>query len=413
MASNDLSASESRVPGVLAGSIVPTIIGSAFVVARLYTRKFHLSTWGADDTLISISWLVSIGLAVINGMSVVYGSGRRQVFQSVSEMIATMKLAFVSRVVYQFVLCTMKLGICFFYLRVFQDRTSKITVYIMLGFILVSALATEFTTIFSCKPVSGAWKSGEQNCLPAAPNYIANTACNVGGDLALMIFVIPRIVPLQISRRQKICLLSVVSLGILIIVAAIAKLIAILKLNNNNDLAWDVANIISWTSIEVNTGLLCASAPCIKPLLHKTFPSLLITLSAPSPSCVQHSPETGDNKTARSLHSRKSVMIPHLKKAFHSKTMTGLEEVKLKTIKAKKYDKGTFAYAIRKRDEAFDHEANMMDQSGSESVERWLGRIVDEESVITAAVSAALSWGGHSGPAERSENIPSVSLSSG
>lgn len=113
-----------------------------------------------------------------------------------------MKLAFASRVVYQFVLCTTKLGICSFYLRIFQDRHSKITVYALIGFILVSALAIEFTFIFSCKPVSGAWTLGEQNCLPVNPSFIANTVCNVVGDLALMIFVIPKIGKLQCNYHD-------------------------------------------------------------------------------------------------------------------------------------------------------------------------------------------------------------------
>ncbi|KAK6581032.1 hypothetical protein PZA11_006520 [Diplocarpon coronariae] len=397
MASNDLSASDSRVSGVLAGFIVPTIIGSAFVIARLYARKLHLSTWGTDDTLISISWVVSIGLAVINGLFVVYGSGRRPVFQTLQDLIATMKLAFVSRVVYQFVLCTMKLGICSFYLRVFRDRTSRITVYTLLGFILVSAMAIEFTFIFSCKPVSGAWTLGEQNCLPATPILIANTVCNVVGDLALMIFVIPRIV---------------VGLGLLVVVAAIARLIEIHKLNKSDDFAWEGVNIISWTSIEVNTGLLCASAPCIKPLLKKTFPSLT-TIPGPSPSFLQTSPDTGETKTALSHQSRSSALIPHLKKAFYLKTKAGLEEVRLKTTMSKKYSNGTFTYAKRKRDEAFDHEANMMDKSGGEGVERWLGRIVDEESVKMAAASVAMSSDGNFWSRERSEKRPSVSLTSG
>ncbi len=110
-----------------------------------------------------------------------------------SDIIATMKLAFASRVMYQFVLCTTKLGICSFYLRIFQDRPSRVVVYALLGFILISAVAIEFSFILSCKPVSGAWTLGEHNCLPLNPSFIANTVCNVVGDLALIAFVLPKI----------------------------------------------------------------------------------------------------------------------------------------------------------------------------------------------------------------------------
>ncbi|MAD84584.1 MAG: hypothetical protein CL912_16620 [Deltaproteobacteria bacterium] len=92
------------------------------------------------------------------------------------------------------------------------------------------------------------------------------------------------------------------------------------------------------------------------------------------------------------MQSHKSAFIPHLKKAFSRKAKTGLEEVKLKTIKAKRHSRGTFAYAIRKRDDAFQ-EGDLEDLRGGASVENWLGRIVDEEAVKKAAATVALSDG--------------------
>lgn len=223
------------------------------------------------DTLITASWarapkifsintnpsqVVSLGLAAISCLFVEYGAGHHQDLSTSADMIATKKLTFANRIVYQFVLGTTKLGICSFYLRIFQDKWSKRFIYALLAFILVAALTMEFTIIFSCKPVSDAWALGEKDCLPPQPSYIGNTIANVFSDLALMAFVIPKIcefflgdlmrarqlnispkAALQIPRRQKIYIFSVVSLGILVVIASIFRLISIIRFNNSPDLA--------------------------------------------------------------------------------------------------------------------------------------------------------------------------------
>jgi len=44
---------------------------------------------------------------------------------------------------------------------------------------------------------------------------------------------------------------------------------------NTVDISWDSYDITIWSSVEVNTGLFCASAAAIKPFVRKIFPSLL------------------------------------------------------------------------------------------------------------------------------------------
>ncbi|KAH9215919.1 hypothetical protein DL95DRAFT_297998, partial [Leptodontidium sp. 2 PMI_412] len=387
--------SESRVASVLAGSIIPHVISSVFVVARLYSRKFISNSWGADDTLISISWVGSIFLGVIQCLFVEFGAGYHQDRLTSEDVLSMKKLSFANRMVFQFVICTTKLGICAFYLRLFRDKWSRWFLYALLAIVAALSLSMELTIIFSCKPISDAWSLGKRNCIPFPPTFIANTCCNIAVDLALMAFVLPKMKPLKLPRWQKIYIYAVVSLGFLVITAAILRLISILKYIKSSDLSWERVHIGIWLSIEVSTGLFCASAPCLKPLIRKFFPGLASSLSS-ALSKTLTSPDSGDIKTIRSrrqsMQSHKSALIPHLKKVFSKKARIGLEEVKLKTIKAKRHSRGTFAYAIRKRDDAFQ-EGDLEDLRGGASVENWLGRTVDEEAVKRAAATVALSDG--------------------
>ncbi|KAL2062761.1 hypothetical protein VTL71DRAFT_5833 [Oculimacula yallundae] len=375
---------------ILAGIIVPTVISSCFVVARFYSRRCLSGKWAVDDSLIATSWVVSLGLAVSLCILVTFGPGHSQEPLSSADLRTAKKLAFSNRIVYQFVLCTTKLGICSFYLRIFQDKWSKRFIYALLTFILVSALVVEFAIIFSCMPVKDAWAIGDKNCLLPLPPYIGSTVLNAISDLALMAFVIPKIFVLQISRNQKIYVLSVVCLGFLVVIAGVLNLVSITRINN-----WGVVNVNTWKSIEVSTGLLCASAPCLQPLIRKLFPALSSSLSS-TPGKATARSASGEIRTIRSrrqsMQSHKSAFIPHLKKAFSMKMKTGMEEVKLKTINAKRLSRGTFAYAIRKREDAFQ-ESDWEDLTKGASVENWLGRVQDEEAVKEAAASVALSKG--------------------
>lgn len=71
----------------------------------------------------------------------------------------------------------------------------------------------------------------------------------------------------------------VVSLVILIIIAASVRLDRIVEPNESNDSAWDALDVTTWTSLEVSVGLFCSSAQCIRPLIRKISPGLLASVS--------------------------------------------------------------------------------------------------------------------------------------
>lgn len=105
--------------------------------------------------------------------------------------------------VFQFVICTTKLGICAFYLRLFRDKWSRWFLYALLAIVAALSLSMELTIIFSCKPISDAWSLGKRNCIPFPPTFIANTCCNIAVDLALMAFVLPKMSKFVQRSQEK------------------------------------------------------------------------------------------------------------------------------------------------------------------------------------------------------------------
>ena len=151
----------------------------------------------------------SIIITVLNGELVVHGSGRHLIVQKPDDLLPTMHLAFAGRVLYQTCIGTTKLGICAFYMRIFQDRKSQIVIWAMAGAIAAFTLALTLGVLLQCQPIDGtvsiilsvqisdiypgAWSPVPAKCIGQTPATIASGVLNILADVALLVFVIPKI----------------------------------------------------------------------------------------------------------------------------------------------------------------------------------------------------------------------------
>jgi len=83
-------------------------------------------------------------------------TGKQSVLQTSDQLVVAKRLGFASRELYQICIGTTKLGICAFYLRIFQDRFSKLFIWSLMGFVATFTLALSIGIIFQCQPISGA-----------------------------------------------------------------------------------------------------------------------------------------------------------------------------------------------------------------------------------------------------------------
>ena len=121
------------------------------------------------------------------------GFGHHKIFIPPSDVEPSLLMSFICRLTYQFVLFIVKLGMCIFYLRVFQDRTSKMIIYSIMGFLIATFIPVQLLTVFMCTPVAAAWSVDTSQCMPRNPVVYLNATSNIITDIGLMAFVIPRI----------------------------------------------------------------------------------------------------------------------------------------------------------------------------------------------------------------------------
>lgn len=136
----------------------------------------------------------------------------------------------------------------------------------------------------------------------------------------IWILVLPLKLILRIPRppREKIALFIIFGLGIVSTLASIIRLQSLRIFTLSNDPFYDSLPINTWSMVEVNIGILCASIPTLKPLVskaqrHRTKHALLRYSSRKH----EGGEWPGDSKVAI-LKTGKDMMI-----SLHPSTMKG------------------------------------------------------------------------------------------
>jgi hypothetical protein len=235
-----------------------------------------LGIWGWDDTLIIFSWLNSLSITILFCVATRYGQGYHLENVPFNLFETSFSITYVTLICYQLALCLTKLSILVFYLRVFTARRERLLSWgtiIFMGLAMIPILVGD---ILQCNPATRESFFGNNIvCLEPTPVLIASTVVHTVLDGWLIIMVIPIVSTLQIPKGQKFTLMGVLSLGVLVILASIARILSILNTSTQSDITWILADFDVWTMLEVATGIVCACAPALRPLLQKFFPGLM------------------------------------------------------------------------------------------------------------------------------------------
>lgn len=197
------------------------------------------------------------------------------------DAVESQKWAYAAGLIFFPALAFPKLSICSAYSRIFgESLINRRVIYALIVLVAVPSIPFFFLSIFQCKPIHVYWTEGRpsQKCHVVDFNmFYVHGGLNIFCDVALMLIVIPRVLELHISNRQKWALVGIVGLGLLVIIAGIVRMTRLFfTLSKPNfDASWDAYDISIWTSTEIYVSLICAAAPGIKPVVSLVLPKLL------------------------------------------------------------------------------------------------------------------------------------------
>ncbi|KAK4903130.1 hypothetical protein LTR27_000058 [Elasticomyces elasticus] len=273
--------------GTAVNTVVLTFTSLAVIasVLRLYTRIGVGRNGGYDDACIVVATVLTIALTVTVCLETKYGNGRHQSTISPEDGVRSLQALYASIIVYNLALFFCKCSILLQYLRIFPQRHFRFACFSLLGLIIVYANWTLWSQVFFCKPIAAYWDlAGGGKCLDRGTVWFVNAGFNIVSDIAVAVLPLPMLRQLNIQRKPKIALMIVFALGGFTCIVSILRLASIYALTHSVDTSYNGALAALWSSLEVNTGILCSSLPTLKTLVSRAFPHLFTSYHRSHPS---------------------------------------------------------------------------------------------------------------------------------
>lgn len=197
------------------------------------------------------------------------------------------------QILYKFTINLTKTSILLLYLRIFPNKPFRKAVYGLLVFVNGYAVASIVATIFQCTPVVRTFdRDTPGSCINLTAFWYANATANILGDFAILALPMPVINSLHLPRRQRIGLMMVFALGGLwvlhssrrfclliansVCVTSILRMTTLEAGSKAKDQLYGTLISTVWTTVEANTGIICACLPMLKTPLSSIFPRIFL-----------------------------------------------------------------------------------------------------------------------------------------
>lgn len=175
-----------------------------------------------------------------------------------------------------------KLSILAFYLSFATHRKFRILVYISIAAVIVVSIISIFILAFQCpKNPSYAlspailYDRGAGHCFNLKIIFYWQAGWNIASDLVILVLPMPLLFPLRMRTIKRISLIAVFSVGFLVPIASGVRLWGLYLWATSGDLArYYGGYIMFWSQVEINTAIICASAPSFQPLFKRAFGEL-------------------------------------------------------------------------------------------------------------------------------------------
>ncbi|CZT21442.1 related to integral membrane protein [Ramularia collo-cygni] len=289
-----------------------TVLAGLATVARLVTRIGIVHSAGLDDLVISIAIVLSIMLTIAMCQQVKYGMGRHADSLSVEDHVQSLVWFWASVWVYYLALCFAKLSILIQYLRLFPERKFRAKCFLLIGIVIGWTMFAFFSAVFACRPIRYFWDSSIQgSCLDRLAVWFANTAVNILTDICTAVLPLPVLKSLNLPKKQRFMLMAVFGLGAVTCIISILRLPALYAVSKTKDTSWDNPLAAIWSSLEVNSGIICSCLPTLNGCISRYFPQLF----ASSDGSNRLTPPVELSRSAKSTICRISANCSQLSKA--------------------------------------------------------------------------------------------------
>ncbi|KAF1949391.1 hypothetical protein CC80DRAFT_598979 [Byssothecium circinans] len=244
--------------GMFAVAIPFILVSAAVVLLRVHVKlRLIKAKLALGDYLIMIGAFFTIGLSIANMFSLDIPP---------ENLTPMLKANLATRLLYVASICFVKFSILVFYLKIDPRKPTRWAVYFLMAFVFALSIVTFFVLLFVCVPPSLFWHPEQQalhpeKCMKQTTQQVffnINGVMNIVQDVGIYVLPIPIIWTLQMPRRQKVALATLLSVGLVAVAAGCVRFYYVRFLANEADIWFYMADSLIWCSIEIYADI-CAS----------------------------------------------------------------------------------------------------------------------------------------------------------
>ncbi|KAH6718546.1 hypothetical protein BKA61DRAFT_303738 [Leptodontidium sp. MPI-SDFR-AT-0119] len=243
----------SRQPQLLS-TVAFGALASISVNARLWLRWKAEGRFNKDDWVMVVVNFFLLIFGTLGALCVAKGFGLDA--WDVDNLPLALGLYFWDEIIYVLILGLCKISIITFYLRIFPSQKFRITSYFILAWVILTTVLFMLLALLQCIPISlnyYGWETngGREKCLNLNAESYASAAINITQDFIILLLPIPSLIRLRVSRKKKIHVLFMFSLGFFICVCSIVRIFKVGKFTDDSrNPTRDFVDVTYWTAIE-------------------------------------------------------------------------------------------------------------------------------------------------------------------
>ncbi|KAJ5941347.1 hypothetical protein N7516_001515 [Penicillium verrucosum] len=271
-----------RGHGVLIVNVVCLPLAFLIVSLRLYTRLWITCSAGVDDVLIVVGLIFAIAMAVITSIATEQWGMNRHIWDIESDrFIAVRKLNLCFQLLFLVSSCFIKISLlCFCRRLIGKVNFALYNWAFLLSIVFVAGSSVLFIviSIFQCSPIHAYWEINTESyhCMDDGAIVFSASVINIFTDLLVTALPMPLIWSLRLPARQRLAVISIFALGIVVNVAGCVRTVYAWKsMMTGYDGTWVGWPGLITAAVELSLGLICSSAPALRPLIAAFLPRLL------------------------------------------------------------------------------------------------------------------------------------------
>ncbi|KAF6809471.1 CFEM domain-containing protein [Colletotrichum musicola] len=265
-------------------SITMGCLSGVFVVLRLVHKVFAtMGDLGMDDWFILITLGSGIPGTVINTHGFATNGLGKDIWTVPFDKITNFGYwFFVMEPMYFAQVTLLKMSLLFFYMRIFShNKLCKKLIWGTIAFNAVFGVTFIFVAIFQCQPISFYWTKWDLEhtgtCLDINGIAWANAGISIVLDFWMLALPLSQVKGLNLHWKKKIGVAMMFVVGTFVTVVSILRLQSLVAFAKSQNPTWDQFGVATWSTVEINMGIICACMPSVRIILVGLFPKLLGT----------------------------------------------------------------------------------------------------------------------------------------